>query len=45
MDRWEQDSASWDSLVDPNAYITKTEIAAIKKIAEKEMLNSLHANH
>lgn len=43
--RWEQDSASWDSLVDPNAYITKTEIAEIKKIAEKEMLNSLHANH
>ena len=36
---------SWDSLVDPNAYITKTEIAEIKKIAEKEMLNSLHTNH
>lgn len=43
--RWEQDSASWDSLIDPNVYITKTEIAEIKKIAEREMLHSLHANH
>lgn len=43
--RWEQDHVSWDSLVDPNAYITTKEIAAIKKIAEKEMLNSLHTNH
>lgn len=43
--RWEQDHVSWDSLVNPNVYITKKEIAAIKKIAEKEMLNSLHTNH